>query len=451
MSIVSFMSVYKIAFFLMLLIAEMSFMHSIKRKPFFLLRLVAGTGGFFVLSYVQQPSVLQSLQLSTMFSSFAAYLILMNKFVWEIDWKSSIFFAVAGYSMQHTASILYGLLTEFMQQNFITLSFNPYSSAAARFDLSTVLVFLEVYAVVYWVLLSIFGKHIRRATDFDIKSPKLLGVACMMLLVEIVMNSSIIAAQNEGGLPYAYYNYGAMANLLCTVSIMFILFNLLSHKALEDELELAQRMWHQDQKQYEIARETIDMINIKCHDMKHQLHELQHSVSIAPDALHELEQRIEIYGAIAKTGSDALDVILTEKSLYCQKNDITITYIIDGARLSFLADMDIYSLFGNLLDNAINSVLNLAPDMRCISLNVKAHGQLLSIHSQNYYSGDVLIRDGRPVTAGDRRYHGFGTRSMSLIVSKYGGSIDFIAKDGVFTVNILFPLPANAGKQVHAE
>lgn len=65
--------------------------------------------------------------------------------------------------------------------------------------------------------------------------------------------------------------------------------------------------------------------------------------------------------------------------------------------------MDIYSPFGNLLDNAINSVLNLAPDMRCISLNVKAHGHLLSIHSQNCYSGDVLIRDGRPVTAGDRR------------------------------------------------
>lgn len=444
MSIISYMSVYKIAFFLTLLIAETRFMKNVKKRSFFPLRLAIGLAGFFVLAWIQ-PNVLETVHLSLMFGSFAGYLILMNRFIWELDWKSCIFFAVAGYSMQHTASIIYGMITAFMQQNFVTLSVNPYSTAAAKFDLSTILVFVEVYVVVYWILLAAFGKRIRQSTDFGIKSPKLLGVASMMLLVEIVMNSCIIAEQNSGHLPYAYYNYGALANLLCTLSTMIILFNLLIHKTLEDELELAQRIWHQDQKQYDIARETIDMINVKCHDMKHQLHELRHAVAIDPKALRELEQNIEIYGAIAKTGNEALDVILTEKSLYCQKNGIQISSIIDGEKLSFMQDMDIYSLFGNLLDNAINSVMNLDAEKRCIGLNVKAHGALLSINSHNYYTGDIQIRDGRPVTTNsDVRYHGFGTRSMMLIVNKYGGTIDFIAEEGIFNVNILFPLKGDS-------
>lgn len=440
MGIISYMAIYKIAFFLTLLIAETQFMRGVKRRKLFPLRLLTGLTGFFVLSQIQ-PNVPETLPLSIMFSSFAVYLIMMTRFSWDIDWGSCIFFSVAGYSMQHTASILYGLITAFMQQNFATLSINPYSTAAAKFDLSTILIFVEVYIVVYWILFAIFGRQIRSVTDFGIKSTNLLGVAALMLLVEIVMNSWIVSQQNRGLLPYAYYNYGALANLLCTISIMVILFNLLSHKALEDELEMAQRMWHQDQKQYELARETIDMINIKCHDMKHQLHELQHTVSIAPEALHELEQNIEIYGAIAKTGNDALDVILTEKSLYCQKNGIQISYIIDGKQLSFIKDMDVYSLFGNLLDNAIQSAVNLDPEKRYVGLNVKAKGKLLSISSHNYYNGEIQMCNGYPVTANpDKRYHGFGTRSMMLIVSKYGGTIDFIAENGVFTVNILFPL-----------
>ena len=80
----------------------------------------------------------------------------------------------------------------------------------------------------------------------------------------------------------------------------------------------------QQEEQYEITRDNIDMINQKCHDLKHQVRALR---GLADDEskeryLKELEQSVEIYGAIVKTGNDVLDTILTEKSLSCQAKGI---------------------------------------------------------------------------------------------------------------------------------
>ena len=200
-------------------------------------------------------------------------------------------------------------------------------------------------------------------------------------------------------------------------------------------------MWRQEQKQYEISKQTIDLINVKCHDMKHQIRAISRQTSIDPAALEEMESVISIYGTIVKTGNQALDIILAEKNLYCQKNGVTISCIADGAKLNFMADSDIYSLFGNLLDNAIRSVVALEPDKRVISFSVRAEHALLSINSHNYYGGEIHMERGLPVSDQAKTgYHGFGVKSMVLIVEKYGGTISFHAKNQVFNLNILFPL-----------
>ena len=153
-----------------------------------------------------------------------------------------------------------------------------------------------------------------------------------------------------------------------------------------------------------------------------------------------MEDAIDIYDSIEKTGNQALDIILTEKSFYCQKNGILLSCLADGRQLSFMDDADIYSLFGNLLDNAIRAALPLEPDLRVISLTIRAERGLLSIHSHNYYQGTVGLEHGLPLTTNeDKTIHGFGVKSMNMIVEKYGGTISFQPGDGVFNLNMLFP------------
>lgn len=120
--------------------------------------------------------------------------------------------------------------------------------------------------------------------------------------------------------------------------------------------------------QYRSAQDSIDLINKKYHDLKHQIAVLRSETSEEKaHYLDAMEQEIRSYEAQNKTGNEVLDTILTSKSLYCQQHGITLTCVADGAALDFMDTMDLCSLFGNALDNAIESIEKL-PDLSLIHI-----------------------------------------------------------------------------------
>jgi len=66
---------------------------------------------------------------------------------------------------------------------------------------------------------------------------------------------------------------------------------------------------------------------------------------------------------------------------------------------------------------------------------------MLSIHIQNYYHGKIIFDNDLSITTkGDIRYHGFGTKSIKMIVEKYKGTLSFNIIKDIFSLNILFPI-----------
>ena len=64
---------------------------------------------------------------------------------------------------------------------------------------------------------------------------------------------------------------------------------------------------------------------------------------------------------------------------------------------------------------------------------------MLFIQSDNYYSGELQFKDGLPqTTKGDTSWHGFGLRSIRMIVRKYGGELTTYIEDDIFHLSILF-------------
>lgn len=114
----------------------------------------------------------------------------------------------------------------------------------------------------------------------------------------------------------------------------------------------------------------------------------------------------------------------------------------EGEWLDFLTKGEICSLFGNLLDNAIEAVSRVEDaERKNISLLIRRRGDFLSVYEENYYEGE--LRWGREVpetTKTDSRYHGFGMKSIRMIVENHGGNVSIRAEDGVFNMNILFPV-----------
>ena len=183
---------------------------------------------------------------------------------------------------------------------------------------------------------------------------------------------------------------------------------------------------------------------MKYHDLKHQLEDLKRQGAGKNQELliDNIESELTEYSPSIETGNQVLDALLDSRQALCRRRQIVITAVADGKLLDFMHVADICAIFGNALDNAIESVVT-AEDVtkRLIHLEVTMKKQFVAILIENTCEMPVQIVDGMPKTRHkDKTDHGYGTRSICHTVQKYGGSTLFSAKDQWFTLQILIPL-----------
>ncbi len=184
----------------------------------------------------------------------------------------------------------------------------------------------------------------------------------------------------------------------------------------------------------------LTVINRKCHDMKHQIRKIGSTSAIEPDIVQEIESLVSVYDTNVKTGNEALDVILTEKSMICKSRGIKLCCIIDGKSIGFISPSDTYALFGNILDNAIEAVSELDSESRTVSLSVSCKNSFAVGNTHNCYEGKLSFDKMLPkTTKADTNMHGYGMKSIKHVVEKYGGEMSVKAENGVFNLNLIFP------------
>ena len=187
--------------------------------------------------------------------------------------------------------------------------------------------------------------------DFRLKNVNILLFAAAILLVDIILNAVVIYIDEDYNKLYDVTV--AAYNSLCCVLVFYLQHSLIDIKDMKRELETVSRLLVQSQQQYELKKEEINLINIKCHDLKYRLSNYARHGSLDEDAIAEMTEMISIYDATVKTGNEVLDIILTEKSLACQSKGINLTCMADCSDLGFITEGDLYALFGNVVDNAI--------------------------------------------------------------------------------------------------
>ena len=149
-----------------------------------------------------------------------------------------------------------------------------------------------------------------------------------------------------------------------------------------------------------------------------------------------------IYDSNVKTNNEALDLILTEKSLFCEKRKIKLNCMADCTYLNYISTTDLYCMFTNIIDNAIDAVSKIQDtEKRNINLIIKNVNSFVSIVVSNYYEGEIKRgQDGLiETTKGNKDFHGYGLKSIRYIVDKYQGDIDISFSEHIFTLSILFP------------
>ena len=217
-------------------------------------------------------------------------------------------------------------------------------------------------------------------------------------------------------------------------------------RRLASNLELASidaqlKSQHQE---YLQSKENLDSIGRLAHDLKHQIAALRAEVDPEHVAagFEQLEASVQRYSAQQHTGNPVLDVILTTKTHTCTDKGITFTAVADGKLLDGMSSMDIASLFGNALDNAIEATSNLSdPERRLIRLALYQQGQFIVLRVENYYDSALKTdtEGNLRTTKKDAGSHGFGVKSIRHIVQQYGGEVTIRTKDHWFTLTALIP------------
>jgi len=440
---------YKFVFMAELLLAEAVIVFRLKRRRLFALRFVLALIGAAGLCFAVPvfPGIWNAFVYLLLFGiSIGALVACFDERIIKI-----VFCAVAAYTLQHIAyelfnlsavamgmsqtqnaydNSLFGMLIIYANSGHAFVSGNPF----------TLLVYLFEYGITYFFGYFFIDRKLDGRTDFGLDNVKMFAVAVIILFFDIVV-SSVISYYSNLDYNRVYLILLDLFNLFCCIFALYLQFDIDDRGKLKSDLDIIKRLWQEKEEQYNESKANIELINQKCHDLKHQIRTIGSHNALDASVVKEIESVISIYDSSVKTDNDALDIILTEKSLYCSKRDIKLCCIIDGKKLGFMTDADLYALFGNLVDNAIEAVETLDKGKRVISLTIKETCGFLTINIHNYFDKEIVFENKLPVsTKGDNAYHGYGMKSVQMLCNKYGGEMSIKARNNVFNLNIVFPI-----------
>ena len=367
------------------------------------------------------------------FVTFTCLLAVFAVIIWftfDASIWTSLFCASAGYTIQNIASGS-ALLVQMLVTGSPRRTLHGMAGLLVQWGIPVL-----IYVVSYLTLV----RSLRRRGLVTVESrsmPLMLALTAIAVIgLDLIVKDLVF---DGATLPHVVLL--RLVHLIVCAFILFTEYQLLYARRADDERAETERLLAERERQYRLSQENIEAINVKCHDIRHQIRHLaERGVVVDKGVLDDIAREVDVYDSTVKTGNEALDTILTEKRLMCSTEGIELSVVADGSALDFMVPADIYALFGNALDNAVEAVRSVAdPEHRVITLLVQRRRDMVSVNVENYRTGEPAFgADGLPrSTKADHANHGFGMRSMRSTAERYGGSLHAGVDGDIFYLNVL--------------
>ena len=294
------------SYMVQILFACMLFIIPAKKRNHFPVVITCSVIGMLLLSYLLSVfyEVPETGELA--FSYWIIYILCAIVFVW-INMRCSVvealYCGICSCGLQHIAFDFY-MLVQLSRHKV-----DPIPSAG------TAGIYVMIYLVVYLAGYRWFVRKLADHGHYEVGRDSVVPLVTMILLVWVISIMELSSIEGfESGI-YSHILYRIMDALCC----FYVLWVQISHKekmALNRELAGIHTAAKQQQAQYKMTSETIESINRKCHDLKHQIRLLKKTTDekALQDYLDEIEDDIMIYDTALETGNRALDTVLMEKA-----------------------------------------------------------------------------------------------------------------------------------------
>lgn len=354
----------------------------------------------------------------------------------NITWKDAGYFCIRAFILaEFTASLEWQLYYFTVQHTGIH---NPFLA---------IIMLVLVYSFVFFAIFMLERKYMDGMNSL-ITTKELMFVTTVGMTVFFVSNLSFVSTNTpfSSQITKEIFNIRTLVDL-CGLTILYAYHILRNEMQVKYDLDSMQNILQSQYNLYRKSSESIDLVNRKYHDLKHQIAVLRAEEDSAKRLafLDEMESEIKVYEAQNKTGNSVIDTILATKSLTCHNQQIELTCVVDGKLLNFMYVMDICTIFGNALDNAIECEIQIdEPEKRLIHVEVLSKKEFVVLRFENYFEGELEFKDNLPVTTkANKQFHGYGIKSIQYTAKKYNGWMTIKKRGAWVELNVVIPIPAS--------
>ena len=234
-----------------------------------------------------------------------------------------------------------------------------------------------------------------------------------------------------------------ITSMLCVVFIVQFLYSrnvsYLREQGQRDKMQIAQLQ--QQFAYYQEKMKDEERVRSIYHDLKNHLLVMESSQNTKEtrQMAETLRAQIADYEDYVHTGNEFLDIILKDKAAKAREKQIDFSAMVDFHGIGFMEPLDISTIFGNAIDNAIEASENLPEYKRLITVKAERVRDMLLITIKNNMSPGSHLTE--QTTKKDRFLHGFGLPNIRKAVERYGGQCSIKTENGMFILKILIPIP----------
>ena len=229
--------------------------------------------------------------------------------------------------------------------------------------------------------------------------------------------------------------------IILSMVLMFAILFYRVNRQREMESEIARLKQEQAEiveRDYQALRRTYEGNAKLYHDLHNHIEAiyqclLQGDTEEAARYCEDLRTPVREISQTVWTGDKALDYLISSKLALAEQEHIKTKVNIEYPHNTNIRSVDLTTILGNLLDNALEAA-QAAPDgLRFLNLTIRRINAMLIIKVENGYGHDLKREDGKLLTTkSDRAFHGWGLKSVQTAADRYDGTISTDDKDGIF-------------------
>ncbi|MFU8785782.1 MAG: ATP-binding protein [Candidatus Izemoplasmataceae bacterium] len=353
----------------------------------------------------------------------------------EVNITSAVYHTAKAFILAEFAAALNWQLFYFLVENTVFEGTRGYAFGFALF----------IYGVIFGLVYLMESRYKNTSFQHYIKRSDMVSIVLIVTIIFTVSNLSFLNINT----PLSGKSPGEIFTIRTLVDFagVILIYNHLEYQhTLHTKKELAalEKAFQSHYSNYMSSKETLDVVNQRLHDFKHQINLLkaEQDSSKRDSYLKDIENSLKTYGHQINTGHHVLDTIISSKNLICLNEYIQFIYVIDGHLLKFMNIIDLTSLFGNAIENAIESVRMITDEeKRVIKVAVYKQNDFIMIKFENYYENELMFNNGTlETTKEDKTFHGYGIKSIRSIAEKYQGNLTLKLDNHWFTLMVLLPI-----------